>query len=113
MTALDRVKLYLPPSHGFTDEFLTQLLSDNSNDIKLTAADALEAYASRKVADLSFGSPNPNANEVGRPISEIRLQVKSLREEARTGKPAQADSNWAYDVDPNTGRDKTTYEDPA
>ncbi|MHB8928764.1 MAG: hypothetical protein ACYC9Q_14175 [Bacillota bacterium] len=114
MTALEIVKQYLPPDHGFTDEFLTQLLSDNSNNVKLAAADALEAYASRKVADLAFAAQTSGnaGNEVGRPISEIRLQVRSLREEARTGKPAQADSRWAYDIDPQTGKDETEYEEP-
>lgn len=110
MTALERVKQYLPPDHGFTDEFLTQFLTDNANDARLAAADALEAYATRKAGDLAFPGRAPG-NELGRPLTEIRLQVKSLREEARTGRPAQANSHWNYDIDRRTGKDDTEYED--
>ena len=112
MTNLEKVKKLIPTDHGYTDDELNSLLTDNNNNVYKTAAFVLRGIVAQIVSGSYSFSTGDVRIDKSRLVDNYRTLIEEYESKATLGSsPSSVDELWKTEVDRLSGLDITDYAD--
>lgn len=112
MTNLEKVKKLIPTDHGYTDDELNSLLTDNNDNVYKTAAFVLRGIVAQIVSgSYSFSTGDVRIDKT-RLVDNYRTLIEEYETKATLGSsPSSVDELWKAKMDRLSGLDITDYAD--
>lgn len=112
MTNLEKVKKLIPTDHGYTDDELNSLLTDNNDNVYKTAAFVLRGIVAQIVSGSYSFSTGDVRIDKSRLVDNYRTLIEEYESKATLGSsPSSVDELWKTEVDRLSGIDITNYAD--
>lgn len=112
MTNLEKVKKLIPTDHGYTDDELNSLLTDNNDNVYKTAAFVLRGIVAQIVSGSYSFSTGDVRIDKSRLVDNYRTLIEEYETKATLGSsPSSVDELWKTEVDRLSGIDITNYAD--
>lgn len=112
MTNLEKVKKLIPTDHGYTDDELNSLLTDNNDNVYKTAAFVLRGIVAQIVSGSYSFSTGDVRIDKSRLVDNYRTLIEEYETKATLGSsPSSVDELWKTEMDRLSGIDITDYAD--
>lgn len=112
MTNLEKVKKLIPTDHGYTDDELNSLLTDNNDNVYKTAAFVLRGIVAQIVSGSYSFSTGDVRIDKSRLVDNYKLLIEEYETKATIGAaPSSVDELWKTEMDRLSGLDITDYAD--
>lgn len=112
MTNLEKVKKLIPTDHGYTDDELNSLLTDNNDNVYKTAAFVLRGIVAQIVSGSYSFSTGDVRIDKSRLVDNYRTLIEEYETKATLGSsPSSVDELWKTEIDRLSGLDITDYAD--